>query len=341
MRQALKRATLPAGAPAPVVPGGGAGTRRTGVLRTVPDLPRAAIAAVPGSARAHAIEERVLAGHREPMTLALGAPPYVEVESASGFRYRVHVRGGTAGPHGCTCPDFEANRLHTCKHVERVRAWLRQTPVPPAFAAAAARPRVYLRFGEIVEPHLFGAPERGPAPAPAGDDPRALPPELSADFDAEGLPRGPIARDLATLAERLANWAPHVEDDAIAWVQGRLSRVPRLPGGPFRALLPPLGMTPYPFQWIGAEFLARAGRALLADEMGLGKTVQALLAAAALRRAQEPVRRVTVVCPASTPLTRARPLSASVLARRPPASTTTPGRRPCSPPSSRPLPFSS
>ena len=33
--------------------------------------------------------------------------------------------------------------------------------------------------------------------------------------------------------------------------------------------------------------------------MGLGKTIQAILAATALRRAEEPVERVIVVCPAS------------------------------------------
>src|SRR6185295_1461942 len=37
----------------------------------------------------------------------------------------------------------------------------------------------------------------------------------------------------------------------------------------------------------------------LADEMGLGKTVQAILAAAALRSAAEPVKHVTIICPAS------------------------------------------
>jgi len=60
-----------------------------------------------------------------------------------------------------------------------------------------------------------------------------------------------------------------------------------------------LGIKPYAYQWKGAEFLARTGRALLADEMGLSKTVQAILAAAAMRSASRPARGVTIVCPAS------------------------------------------
>jgi SWI/SNF-related matrix-associated actin-dependent regulator of chromatin subfamily A-like protein 1 len=51
----------------------------------------------------------------------------------------------------------------------------------------------------------------------------------------------------------------------------------------------------YPYQQIGAEFLACRDRAYLADEMGLGKTVQAI-AAAKLRG----VNRVLVVAPAAT-----------------------------------------
>lgn len=52
--------------------------------------------------------------------------------------------------------------------------------------------------------------------------------------------------------------------------------------------------TPYPYQSVGAEWLADRHRALLADEMGLGKTPQAALAAEAVG-----AQRVLVICPAS------------------------------------------
>jgi hypothetical protein len=79
----------------------------------------------------------------------------------------------------------------------------------------------------------------------------------------------------------------------------RRERRPILPDRDLASLLPTLGLKPCPYQWNGAEFLARTGRALLADEMGLGKTVQAILAATALRRASRPALSVTIVCPAS------------------------------------------
>lgn len=50
----------------------------------------------------------------------------------------------------------------------------------------------------------------------------------------------------------------------------------------------------YPYQRIGADWLASKKHALLADQMGLGKTVQAIMAAK-----QVGARRIAVVCPAS------------------------------------------
>src|SRR3972149_6473847 len=90
----------------------------------------------------------------------------------------------------------------------------------------------------------------------------------------------------------LETLGPWVEPEAPAGPSARVERRPALPDGPFRHLLPRLGLKPYPYQWTGAEFLARTGRALLADEMGLGKTVQAILAAVALRQAASPGRAV-------------------------------------------------
>ncbi|APX31753.1 hypothetical protein BH708_02370 [Brachybacterium sp. P6-10-X1] len=52
------------------------------------------------------------------------------------------------------------------------------------------------------------------------------------------------------------------------------------------------GMTPYPYQRIGALCVAAGGRRLLADAPGLGKSVQAILAAVLLG-----ARRWIIVCP--------------------------------------------
>lgn len=237
--------------------------------------------------RRSAVQERVAAAESEAMKVRRAEPALVTVQGESGYGYRVQVRGGPQGPHGCTCPDFEANRLHTCKHVERVRSYLARARLPRAFREVAARARVYLHFGESVEPRLFGTPR--------GRGSRAL----RESFDGEGRALRPLARGEEELRSWIARFRSRVEPEALAWLDERIARTPRFETPSILAELPDLPRPLYAFQRAGIEFLARKGRALLADEMGLGKTVQAILAALALRSATRPVRSVTVVCPAS------------------------------------------
>src|SRR5439155_11303729 len=49
---------------------------------------------------------------------------------ATGGRYTVGVRGFEVGDNTCTCPDFKANTLGTCKHIEAVLESLKDE-VPP------------------------------------------------------------------------------------------------------------------------------------------------------------------------------------------------------------------
>ena len=243
----------------------------------------------PAEARREALKERRVSARREKLQVRRGGGAHLEVRSPSGFACEVTVRGGPDGPHGCTCPDFEANRLHTCKHVERARAFLSAPRVRlgPAFRRAAARPRIYLHFGEVVEPRLLGRP--------TGRGSR----RVRAAFDAEGVPRSELRPDAGDLLAWLVDFGAWVEPEARAWLEVRVRRRPELPKRPLRRLLPRTDLEPYDYQLEGIEFLARAGRALLADEMGLGKTVQAILAATVLRHATRPVRRTTIICPAS------------------------------------------
>lgn len=62
-----------------------------------------------------------------------------------------------------------------------------------------------------------------------------------------------------------------------------------------------MDITPFPYQLVGADWLATKRHALLADEMGLGKTVQAVLAAKKIG-----AERILAVCPAVARFTWAR-----------------------------------
>ena len=67
---------------------------------------------------------------------------------------------------------------------------------------------------------------------------------------------------------------------SLAWMRRHLDAVP---------LMPEL----YPFQRVGATFLAERRVGILADDKGLGKTVQAIVAADRVG-----ARRIITVCPA-------------------------------------------
>src|SRR5881398_2845333 len=45
---------------------------------------------------------------------------YQVTNPTSGGKYQVSIRGFDTGDNSCTCPDFKANTLGTCKHIEAV-----------------------------------------------------------------------------------------------------------------------------------------------------------------------------------------------------------------------------
>ena len=173
------------------------------------NVPNAAAAATAASdaSRDEAIKERSVAARRERLRVALDRePPFLVVKSPSGFSYRVQLRGRAGGPHSCDCPDFEANRLHSCKHVERVRRKMAagQPLLPPGHRRAAQRPRIYLHHGEVVEPRLFGAPSGVGSVA------------VRAAFDATGEPIRPLASGDLELRNWLVGFGSWVEPEALA-----------------------------------------------------------------------------------------------------------------------------
>ena len=71
----------------------------------------------------------------------------------SGGQYTVAVRGFDTGDNTCTCPDFKANTLGTCKHIEAVLDHLKDD-LPPHLQkkkAAVSRPEIFLHYGEQLQ----------------------------------------------------------------------------------------------------------------------------------------------------------------------------------------------
>ncbi|HEY2784608.1 MAG TPA: DEAD/DEAH box helicase [Fimbriiglobus sp.] len=215
----------------------------------------------------------------------------------TGGAYTVSVRGFDLGDNACTCPDFKANTLGTCKHVEAVLESLKELPEQVRRKKATpTRPEVVLDYGDPVRPALRLPKRRS----------ERLAAFARRFFDDRGLWSGKGRfEDLVPTIEALTEEVA-VRTDALDFVDREIERVEmrsredrwlaELDAGTFG---PPLLAVPlYDYQIRGALFLACRGRSILGDDMGLGKTIQALAAVELLAR-HRGIGRVLVVAPAS------------------------------------------
>ncbi len=216
----------------------------------------------------------------------------------SGGQYTVTIHGFDVGDNICTCPDFKANTLGTCKHIEAVLESVRdEAPAQLRTRKAVfTRPEVFLHYGEHLQLGIRLPPRNS-------DRLTALAKKF---FDAKGIWSGRC---------RYAELIPAIEDvpeevtvmsDALDFIDREVERaemrqreeewVGQLEAG--KLDLPLLQVPLYDYQMRGALFLACRGRSILGDDMGLGKTVQTLAAIELLAR-ERGIGRVLVVAPAS------------------------------------------
>ncbi len=222
---------------------------------------------------------------------------YAVTNPESGGRYTVTVKGFAVGDNGCTCPDFKANTLGTCKHIEAVLETL--DDLPPHLRqkkAAVTRPEVYLHYGEQLHLGIHLPPRHSDKLA-----------HLAARFfDEKGLWAGRGRYDELIPAVEAVPEGVTVFTDAMEFVEAEIDRtemaareagwLAELAAGTLDLKL--LTVPLYDYQTRGALFLACRGRGILGDDMGLGKTIQTLAAVELLAR-ERGVRRVLVVAPAS------------------------------------------
>ena len=224
-----------------------------------------------------------------------------QVLSTSGTEYRVAMRGPGLFDNYCSCPDFSRNTLGTCKHIESILGRLRGRYRSKLAHKRYERERASLSllYGESLDVQLK---------LPDTPDP-TLEAVAAKYFDKSGL----LGREhyagfdsiLAALrradgtAVVYSDVLEHVDrvnerDEGLAWESEQVKKIET--GG---SILPGLlKVSLFPYQIRGVLFAASRGRVVLADDMGLGKTVQAVAAAALLKR-RRGIERVLVISPAS------------------------------------------
>ncbi|VTR91056.1 helicase snf2 : RNA polymerase-associated protein RapA OS=Candidatus Accumulibacter sp. SK-01 GN=rapA PE=4 SV=1: SWIM: SNF2_N: Helicase_C [Gemmata massiliana] len=216
----------------------------------------------------------------------------------SGGQYTVSVKGFEVGDNSCTCPDFKANTLGTCKHIEAVLDHLKDE-LPPHLQkkkAAVTRPEIFLHYGEQLQLGAHIPPRHSDKLAKLAHT----------YFDEKGLWSGrgkytDLIRDVEAVPEEVT-----VMSDALEFVDREIERaellareqvlVKQLEAGTLDLNL--LSVPLYDYQMRGALFLACRGRSILGDDMGLGKTAQTLAAVELLAR-ERGIQRALVVAPAS------------------------------------------
>ncbi len=216
----------------------------------------------------------------------------------TGGQYTVSIRGFAVGDNTCACPDFKANTLGTCKHIEAVLENL-QADLPAHLQkkkAVVTRPEIYLHYGEQLQLGIH-------LPSRHSDKLARL---ADAFFDEKSLWSGKgkyreLIRDVDEIPEAITFFS-----DAMEFVGVEIERMEmlsleqewlkQLDAGTLNLNL--LTVPLYDFQTRGALFLACRGRSILGDDMGLGKTVQTLAAVELLAR-ERGVQRALVVAPAS------------------------------------------
>lgn len=221
-------------------------------------------------------------------------PGYYTVHNpVSRNDYRVVYRGEASEWNYCSCMDFKASRLGTCKHLEAVRLWLEKSG-KKAFTGTPPYTSVYLSYRHGREVCLRIGTEHA-------DEFRAL---AEPYFTPDGAMR-PEAVDTITdffrdalLVSDTFRWYDDVMD-FIMEVRDRKRRELFLAEDSADAVIDALlKVRLYPYQKEGIRFAYRAGKAIIADEMGLGKTVQAIGTAELMRR-QGMASTALILCPTS------------------------------------------
>jgi SNF2 family DNA or RNA helicase len=216
----------------------------------------------------------------------------------SGGQYTVSVKGFDVGDNACTCPDFKANTLGTCKHIEAVLDTLKDD-LPAHLQkkkAAVTRPEIALHYGEQLQLEIHLPPRHSDKLAKLAQT----------YFDEKGLWSGrgrypDLVRDVEDVPEEVT-----VMSDALEYIDREIERsemlareqewVRQLEAGTLDLGL--LHVRLYDYQTRGALFLACRGRSILGDDMGLGKTLETLAAIELLAR-ERGIQKALVVAPAS------------------------------------------
>lgn len=205
--------------------------------------------------------------------------------------YKVVYRGANSPWNYCSCMDFKASGLGTCKHLESVKLWIHRNgkvekDIPPytsVYVAYKEGRNIRIRIGTD-KANLFRE-----LAAKYFDDTQTLKPNAIKHF-------GQFLKEARAIDESFRCYNDVKELVAASLDKSRRDVI--IDKYDDKSLDSLLSVKLFPYQKEGVRFAFRAGKSIIADEMGLGKTIQAL-STAELMRKEGMVETVLVVCPTS------------------------------------------
>lgn len=216
------------------------------------------------------------------------------VATANHHDYFVDIVDGGGIHDTCTCPDFLANELGTCKHVEVIRRVLgSRRGLRKAYASLGAEPPYPVLTVDADQGLRLTAVGPWPAELRARYS-RCLRSNPPADAAGATFAPGRLAEGIRVVHAAPVTLARLGERTRRAATRRTIERAIEAGRIEPDVLLRKL----FPYQRDGVLHLVRTGRGMLADDMGLGKTMQAIAACEVLRQRGE-VKRVLIVTAAS------------------------------------------
>lgn len=244
--------------------------------------------------RAEAIEERKKKARNEGFELTLGESYKGEhlVRNAKGREYVVTLHEPTKGLGHCSCPDFNTNKLNTCKHLIHLYAKIK---TKRGFAARIKRET--LPFLHLYWDAAVARPRYVNGRALSGEKKEAF----SQCFDADGYFMKGDLIDLYPLLEKMKGRKNIKVDTHLLQKVNEALFEKEIALHKSAQTFPDdtrIKTTLYPYQKEGIRFALYKKSAIIADEMGLGKTLQAITLAIFKQEIFQ-FSKVLVICPAS------------------------------------------
>lgn len=219
-----------------------------------------------------ALEDRKKRALSEDFTIELGDMYKGEhiVETPLGKQYQVTIHNPVTGQGHCSCPDFETNKLNTCKHLIRLSSYLNKKHDLKKRMKEELFPFIDIFWDSVHEmPRLFC--ER---PEKEIIDIKNL---LSNYFDTQGLFKKNFTEFIDFLSGIKGNKRVRIQEIVLKRLDYELlnQQLEKLS----KTEMPGLSMIKgslYPYQEEGIRFGLYKRAALIGDEMGLGKTLQSI-----------------------------------------------------------------